>query len=411
MEDSQNHPIPQDVTGFQFKIIGDMTVKQFAYLAGSAVLAWIFYQLPIISFIRVPLAICIGGIGPALAFLPIEGRPMDMMIYQFIRALFKPTRFVYQKNGGNTWLSTVTKSIPNNDSLHGQKPNEQSREYVHSPIAPLPNYLDPAGNLPKSQTQTPILQNQITAARIMSMYASATPSQNIPSKPAPQPLQEINDDKEEALKKRVLDLEKDLEKTKKEKTKIEQIHPNPSPVQPQESSGLEAQLQGMLAQKEELTKQLITLQQKLDFQKKNIYTPTMATSPQNDSRTKIQTQNVRQIPKGMEKNIGLPIAPEAPNVIAGIIKDPRGNPLGNILVEIKDKEGNPVRAFKTNGLGQFVSATPLVNGNYTILFEDPKGENKFDAIEFNATGDVILPIEAKSIDTREELRKSLFGES
>ena len=120
------------------------------------------------------------------------------------------------------------------------------------------------------------------------------------------------------------------------------------------------------------------------------------------------TQNVRHIPKSLGKSIGLPTAPEDPNVITGIIKDPRGNPLGNILVEIKDTEGNPVRAFKTNGLGQFAASTPLANGTYTISFEDPKDQSKFDAIEFSAKGEVILPLEVISIDTREELRKTLF---
>ena len=45
-----NHPIPQDVTGFQFRLIGDMTIKQFAYLAGGMILAWIFLASPLFIF-------------------------------------------------------------------------------------------------------------------------------------------------------------------------------------------------------------------------------------------------------------------------------------------------------------------------------------------------------------------------
>ena len=111
----------------------------------------------------------------------------------------------------------------------------------------------------------------------------------------------------------------------------------------------------------------------------------------------------------MGKSIGLPNAPEFPNIVSGIVKDPRGNSLSNILVEIKDNENNPVRAFKTNALGQFASATPLTNGTYTIEFEDPKTENKFDTIQFSANGEVILPIEVISVDRREELRRTLFN--
>jgi len=83
--------------------------------------------------------------------------------------------------------------------------------------------------------------------------------------------------------------------------------------------------------------------------------------------------------------------------------------LPGILVEIKDEEGNPVRAFKTNGLGQFASATPVANGTYTIEFEDPKGSNKFDAISIIAKGEIMEPLEVISEDEREDLRKMLFS--
>jgi hypothetical protein len=111
----------------------------------------------------------------------------------------------------------------------------------------------------------------------------------------------------------------------------------------------------------------------------------------------------------MQKSAGMPITPEFPNVLTGIVKDPRGNPLPNILVEVKDEQGNAVRAFKTNALGQFASATPLSNGSFTIEFEDAREQNKFDTVAFKAGGEIILPIEVISVDTREELRRSLFN--
>src|SRR3990172_850234 len=96
----ENHPIPQDITGFQFKLIGDMTIKQFAYVAGGVIIAWIFYILPLFIFIKIPLALAFGALGAALAFLPVGGRPMDVMIKNFFKAVFSPTQYVYQKTGG-----------------------------------------------------------------------------------------------------------------------------------------------------------------------------------------------------------------------------------------------------------------------------------------------------------------------
>jgi len=80
----ENHPIPQDITGFQFKLIGNMTVRQFAYLATGVILAWISYALPLSLLIKLPFALVFGLSGVAFAFLPIEGRPMDTMISNFI---------------------------------------------------------------------------------------------------------------------------------------------------------------------------------------------------------------------------------------------------------------------------------------------------------------------------------------
>ena len=102
-----NHPIPQDVTGFQFRLIGSLTVKQFAFIAASTVSCALIYYLPLHIFVKIPLFLVFGGVGPALAFLPIEGRPMDQMAGHFIHALIRPNQFIYLKEGGKLPLSTI----------------------------------------------------------------------------------------------------------------------------------------------------------------------------------------------------------------------------------------------------------------------------------------------------------------
>lgn len=265
-----NHPIPQDVTGFQFKLIGNMTIKQFAYLATGIILALIFFQFPIMLFVKIPVSAFFALFGAGLAFLPISGRPMDMMIGNFIKALFRPTQFIYEK-------SSLAR---NND--------------------------------PKPQFQP------------------ANTTQPFPSTPSTPP-----------------------------------IPPTPAPLP--------------------------------------------ATSPPPISIKKNEPAQFPAASPKPERNINLPNTPEYPNILTGMTKDPRGNNLPNILVEVTDKDGNPVRAFKTNEAGRFASATPLANGNYTIGFEDPKSQNKFTPITLIATGQVIAPIVAMSIDPREELRMSLFA--
>jgi hypothetical protein len=124
---------------------------------------------------------------------------------------------------------------------------------------------------------------------------------------------------------------------------------------------------------------------------------------QNEQQTSAPAHDQAQ---ASSSNTTLPIEP---NLIVGTVKDPRGNLLQNILVEVVDLEGNPVRAFKTNNLGKFASATSVANGKYKIILEDPKQEHRFDEIQIEATGAPILPLEIKSIDKREELRRELFN--
>lgn len=79
-----------------------------------------------------------------------------------------------------------------------------------------------------------------------------------------------------------------------------------------------------------------------------------------------------------------------PNVVNGIIKDAQDNYLEGVVVVIYDKEGLPVRALKTNKLGQFTSSTPLPNGIYTVELE--KDNFIFDVLEVELVSQVMPPL-------------------
>ncbi|OGD87495.1 hypothetical protein A2870_04060 [Candidatus Curtissbacteria bacterium RIFCSPHIGHO2_01_FULL_41_11] len=83
-----------------------------------------------------------------------------------------------------------------------------------------------------------------------------------------------------------------------------------------------------------------------------------------------------------------------PNVISGIVTDQEGNPVESAILIIKDSTGIPVRALKTNKLGQFLSATPLNDGPYSIEVESD--EKNFDAMSLMLAGKIIDPLQIKS---------------
>ena len=357
----ENHPIPQDVTSFQFKLIGNMTVKQFAYLATGTVLAVILLQLPVNFFIKFPFCAFFALLGIGLAYLPVGGRPMDSMIGYYIKALTRPTVFVYDKTGyqvhpPDKTPTTITKNLGQLTNDLNPFPKDQLKDYLKTFAAkPKDNLDEKEGNF--------LMSISDLAANSPPVYQF----KNIPNLDLQQVELQINLQPNLAGPS---DLSSQLSKSEQIPPQQVKIAP-PSPTIPLSKPG----------------------------------------TPQSIPVSPLQTMPARPAQKGLNKFIGMPSISTSPNMITGITKDPRGNALSNILIEVKDKDGNPIRAFKTNGIGRFASATPLINGIYTVEFKDPRAQNKFENMTINISGQVIPPIEAVSIDTREELRRSLFASS
>lgn len=94
----KQHPIPQDITNYKFHLVGSMTLKQFAELAVAAVLAFIIYKTNLIGIVKWPLLFIVVGLGAAIAFVPIEERPLDHWIKTFFQNIYRPTKFFWKKS-------------------------------------------------------------------------------------------------------------------------------------------------------------------------------------------------------------------------------------------------------------------------------------------------------------------------
>jgi len=93
----KQHPIPQDITGYKFHLIGAMTLKQFAELAVGAIIAFIVYQSNLIGIVKWPMFIMLIVLAIMIAFVPIEERPLDFWIFTYFKNLWKPTKFFWKK--------------------------------------------------------------------------------------------------------------------------------------------------------------------------------------------------------------------------------------------------------------------------------------------------------------------------
>ncbi|GEM_PF-842440 len=458
------HPIPQDVTGFQFKLIGSMTVKQFGYVATGVISAVILYYLPVrgintfyaivFKAILIPL---FGSSGAIISFVPIEGRPIDLMVTNFVKAMFSPNQYVYRKEGRKFSFSNIsytkkqqqeqaktpeqqtkTSEKQKHEDTRGQKLqayllsshnivknelDEKEMAFLHkfsavpaaSPIASVsPNGHAPKTTLPNRGVMQKISVNQAEGP-IPPRIISAIPESKLPHLPEIEKTGQATNTKTEDLVKKETVLEQELAVAKKEEASgTSGRTPAVAASTHQKVLELEKQVQTIRMQKQQLEQEIQHLKSQLSTKSAPIpaqprVPPIKSGFDRSQTGPKQDPLHVRNIPQAGTKSAGLPHVSDTPNVVVGIVKDSRGNFLTGILVEIKDGDGNPVRAFKTNTLGQFASATPLAKGVYTIELEDPKKQHSFDIIQITADNQIMMPIEIISHDAREELRKQLFN--
>ncbi len=93
----EQHPIPRQITTFEFKLIGFMTLKQFLYIVIFAPLGFIVYMLFPIPILNIVLAVCVGVIGVIFAFVPYNDRPFDVLLKNFWKRINSPTQYFFRK--------------------------------------------------------------------------------------------------------------------------------------------------------------------------------------------------------------------------------------------------------------------------------------------------------------------------
>lgn len=331
------HPIPQNVTSFQFKLIGDMTLKQFIYLASGCGFAYLTFMIFGASypFVAWPLLITSAILGAAFAFLPIGSRPLDYWVKAFLKAVYSPTKRVWKKN------NTSFKENPLFNSrltmfLTGTTPNA---------IAPV------------SVQPTTIIQH---------------PQKD--SLPSQEELKKTVDLARQAqqLQMRIVQAERTLAQIR---TQAQQTTPIPVDYSQQMMKSLD-DLQNLVNQASEIKQKIQTVQAPESVTEKVV--------PQPITREKIKVI----VPvKTQTAQVALTTFP---NIISGIVNDKQNNYLEAVVAVIYDKEGLPVRALKTNKLGQFAGSTPLPNGVYTLELE--KDNYTFDVLQIELVGEVLPPL-------------------
>lgn len=134
----EQHAIPQQITSYEFKLVGEMTLKQFGKAAGGIIIALIINASPLVFFIKWPLIFIFAVGGLAMAFVPFQDRPLDVWLKAFIKSIYSPTIYVYRKKVQSNWLEIdLTKQIDSDkeDKIKEELPVKEShkvQEFIES---------------------------------------------------------------------------------------------------------------------------------------------------------------------------------------------------------------------------------------------------------------------------------------
>lgn len=326
----ENHPIPQQISSYQFRLVGDMTLKQFFQVGGGALIAILLYSSGLPVYIKWPLLVISFLLGVALAFFPLEDRPLSKWLVLFMKSVYAPTLYVWMANP--------------------QKPSYFQPEGVTTPDAvPQPLVQLPEVSVPAPGTPVALEQNEEQFLEKVDAFTEGNQGDVSP------PVQNTSPQEGFSI--------------------VTEVQETPQEEKPQELTVP--------------TAPSVTVEHHEEVQQ-----PMQTAQPMLDVGSDINPMTGSQVANTTAAHFSDDASPPSPptreNVIVGQVIDNLGKIVENAILEVKDSEGRAARALRSNKLGHFMIVTPLSNGTYTI--ETEKEGLTFDPITLEANGIIIPPI-------------------
>lgn len=129
----EQHPLPRQITSFEFKLVGFMTLHQFIYLLVFVPMGFAIYKIIPIPFLNALLGFIISAFGVLLAFLPVNDRPLDVFIKNLYKRLTSPTQYLYKKtNQPPSFLNETQASADSKDVAAHIDSQEKLTEYLQT---------------------------------------------------------------------------------------------------------------------------------------------------------------------------------------------------------------------------------------------------------------------------------------
>lgn len=392
----QEHPIPQDITGYRFHIIGSMTLKQFGEILLGVIIGVILFNTNLIAIVKWPLILLSVGMGAAAAFVPIEERPLDHWIITFFKTMYKPTKFYWRR----------VPKIPEAFTYEPLEANKQDENVLDLTPAKRQRIKEYVGALPKSGTTVQDFTTDELSRMdsILSSFSSVQVNVNAPTQTQP----------EKTHDKPRMDVR--VRKMRKPAVQETIIFEDTSqivvPHQPATLYEDKKPLTDQLTQKQKTILSTDQVAQQIQIPEEQILKTTSLEEQQEKNESShlpvsdlsekayIQTQKpqgqttIASQDASYNQDLPFPIKPTEPNKVVGMVLTLSNEILPDAIVEIQTPEGNIARAVKTNALGQFFITTALKPGDYNVVVE--KNGYQFQPKHLKIDNTIIPPMEIRS---------------
>lgn len=489
----QQHPIPQNVMQVEFQLVGNLTLRQFGYLAAGGMITFMIYLLPFSDLLKWPLLLSVAVFFAALVWLPFNDITLDRWIVAFFRAINSPTKRIWRKEVKalsvfsrtyahdllrtaapvttdrsklESFLKSLSESAPKSDLDLAEQAYLESLPFEagNPPPPPPPPILGPERAAPVAVAPPPppppptpevppeprVVEEDLTRpvpllTAIKPVITVHMPGKNLYVKKVGTTLVNRSLHSLASLEGTIV-LPVRGEKTFQLSSELrERLYPaqtiesvgeaglNPPPPPPMGYTSTPVPATPDLAPVTDVKKIADQLAAEAAAASKTLEqappkepappapaqltppppppapasapaAPTTKLKPSPDRSTekkdlpsaapKVKLSTPVGQPTQLAVGKMAPPAATVPNVIVGLVRDSRGLLLTDVVIVVKDEEGEPVRALKSNKVGQFAISTALPNGHYAIDFE--KDGVQFDTIAVNLEGQIFRPIEVRA---------------
>ena len=447
-------------------MIGDMTIRQFLYVAVGGLLCYLVYTGGVPFLIRWFLILLIAAFALGMAFLPMEERGLDEWIRNFFLACYSPTQRVWGRLGAGVKRKAKPaekmEAKPLAPPKTEGKPKEVREEEVRKVAEELKKVAREMGKGVPDERGLSGEAEKISSNLDRILAEIERPKGEVSGRPPRE---------ESGLREKVREFSTELEKLKElegmkgvspdvkrtvafyrgKVTKLEEraklLEEKLAKKKPKEEEvgegfagekeyrkqiealegenkaltdkisrtteefeKLKTEIRGLseekggyarsLGEKEEELRRLeeernravsslMRLSSRMEKVKERKALP-LEEKPRETKRVIKEEELPKRPPKPISPEELAPITSNIPNTISGVARDSAGKLLPGIMIVVEDEDGDPVRAIKTNKLGQFSISTPLPNGNYTVRVESK--ERKFSPVRVICDGSVLAPI-------------------